>query len=515
MDIDVKNYNAYDNLVFDKNNMQGRTKIIIGVSKDNFLARPFDYFQQYIGHINSIREKNNLEIEYLKKFKKGVNEILEKMRVDKSKINNISICNFAHEIVEFKKGFTVGKPIKYVNDNNETTDDMKYFLRYLKKINKKSKDIDKYENLYTYGIAHTFTSFNKSKEKIDTEFDSPFSYDILDSEKTCCVYSSEIGNPKLFSMVESYVSDLSNEYKTGYYLYTIYYSNKSMIIKKDSSGYSIYRGEKIEPCDDPITEYSLNQNRMGAFEPVLSSLKTLNMVRSNQLDDIEQFINAYMVFLNQDPKYIIDNIEKFRKNRIFALKTNNEKTPADVKILQTSLNHSDINQIFNDTKQDLFNQVGVPMATSNTGQGVSGEAQTYGGGWENAQAISNIETTFIMQYEREDLEKFIYISKAVVDSKVQNLYDVDIDIKYTINKSNNILTKMQSFKYWIDLGGTWERGLEITDLCDDSHMVAMECEENSKKIQMEQIDLEIKKEQKLSQLETQVDTQNDIIGSEN
>lgn len=487
-----------NNIQIDGTEMIGRKKIIINCTTADFLSNPFENFKKFINEINTIRNKNNAEIDYLIKFKKGINGILEKIRTDKSSINNICIVNFAHEIVEFKKGFTVGKPIKYVNNSDEKNDSMKYLLRYLTKVFKKSKDLNKYENLYTYGIAHTFTKF--TSKKINPEKESPFEYEILDSTKVCCVYSSEVGNPKLFSLYESNI-EKRNIHENNYKLYTIYYGNKSMIIKYDSSEYSKYQDEKIEPNDDPITEYELNQSRMGAFEPVLSSLKTINLVRSNQLDDIEQFINSYIVFLNQNAKYITENIDKFKKHRIFCLQTNNEKTPADVKMLQTSLNHGDINEIFNDTKQDIFNQVGVPMATSNTGQGVSGEAQTYGGGWENAQAISNIETTYVSQFERQDLEKMIFIAESVVDSPIKDLFDGDIEIKYTINKSNNILTKMQAFKYWIDLGGTWERGLEITDLSDDSHLVGQECEANIEKVKQREIELEVEKEKRIKELD--------------
>lgn len=490
---------------FDKNNMNGRKKIIINCSLEDFEKSPFETFKKYIMQINNCRNFNKQGIQYLKQFKQGANSILDKIRKDKSNINNISINNFAHQIVEFKKGFTVGKPIRYINSTDETNKNMSFFLKYLKKVNKKSKDINKYENLYTYGIAHTFTSFNRKKE-IDTSYDSPFTYDLLDSTKTCCVYSTDIGNPKLFSMVESQIEsrDENNNNTSNYTLYTLYYNYKSIIIKYSSDeSYSIYREETLEPIKDPITEYELNQDRMGIFEPVLNSLKTLNIIRSNQLDDIEQFINAYIVFINQNSKYILENIEKMRKKRVLSINTNNEKAPADIKMLQASLNHSDINDMFNDQVQNIFNQVGVPMATSNTGQGVSGEAQTYGGGWENAQAFANIETTYISQFEREDLEKFIEISKEIENSKTTNLYDVDIDIKYTINKSNNILVKMQAFKYWIDMGGTWERGLEITDLCDDSHVVGVECEENIDKLKQKEIDLEIEKEKKINDLKNQ------------
>lgn len=471
--------------------LKGREKIIINASLEEFISNPIEILRKNIGKINAIREKNNLEINYLIKYKKGISSILDKTRPDGSSTNNIFISNFAYEFVEFKKGFTVGKPIKYVNTSDEKDDSMKFFNKYLMKVNKKSKDLDKYENLYTYGIAHTFIKYNPNK--YDSEKDSPFIYEVIDSRNACCVYSSDILNTKLFSM---YVSKINRD-NVSENIYTVYYGKKSLIFKVSNDDIEIIDGIKDEPIDDPITEYQLNQDRMGVFEPVLSSLKSMNFVRSNQLDDIQDFVNSYMIFVNQDAKYIINNIEDFKKNKIFCIKTNNEKAPADVKLLKQSLEHSDINQLYNDIKQDTFNQVGVPMATSNTGQGVSGEAQTYGGGWENAQAIANIQTTYISRYEREDLSKIISICKNAKNPKVKDIDDTDIEIKYTINKSNNILTKMQSFKYWVDLGGSYERGLEICDLSEDSHTVGVETEKNNIERQKQNLELELEKEKQM------------------
>lgn len=506
-DIDTNtNITSISNSI-DTDDLKGRQKIIINATYEDFINDPISVIENNISDINKIRKKNNEEIDYLLKFKKGVSSILDKIRTDGSSTNNIFISNFAHEFVEFKKGFTVGKPIKYVNTTDELNDGMKYFYKYLTKVNKKSKDLDKYENLYTFGIAHTFIKYNP--KPYDSERESPYIYEVIDSHNACCVYGNDMLKTKIFSM---YVSNSKIDAEKRD-VYTIYYDNKSMIFYMLDSKVVVISPEKIEPINDPITEYQLNQNRMGVFEPVISSLKSINFIRSNQLDDIQDFVNSYMVFINQDAKYIINNIQDFKKNKIFCIKTNNERAPADIKMLKQSLEHSDINDLYNDIKQDVFNQVGVPMATSSTGQGVSGEAQTYGGGWENAQAIANIETTYVSRYEREDLSKIIDICKNCKNSKLINIDDVDIDIKYTINKSNNILTKMQSFKYWIDLGGSFERGLELTDLCEDSHTIGVESEEHKKMIEERQIELEVMKQKKLSENET--NSNQDINGSEN
>lgn len=482
----------------------GRKKIKIDVSYEDFTSNPVKYLEKYLSNVVSEHNTIVTEIDYLTKYYKGIQDIIEKIRADGSDINNISIMNYANEIVEFKKGFVVGKPIKYVNTEDETTEDMKYLNKYLKDVKKKSKDLNKYENLYIFGIAHTFIT--PKKKKYDSEKKSPFDYVVLDSRKTFVVYSNDPACTPLFSVYVSNIND--EESKQLKEVYTIYFDYHSIVVTFDVSELRILRNIKLEPVENPITEYEKSQSRMGAFEPVLNSLDTCNYIRSNQLDDIEQFISAFLIFLNQDPKHIIANIEDFKKNRIFALKTNNPQAPADVKLLQTTLNHSDINEIFNDTKQDIFNICGVPMATSSTGQGVSGEAQTYGGGWENAQAMATIETTYITQFEQIDLEKMIDICQNGENSKLKNIDANEIDIKYTINKSNNILTKMQAFKYWVDMGGIWERGLEITDLSDDSHTVGEESEKNLEKIENRKIELEVKKTKLLSEINNSDENQN-------
>lgn len=483
-----------------RDSFTGREKIKIDVSYEDFISAPLTYIEKYLGDIVFKQKKIAEEIDYLKKYYKGIQEILEKIRVDGNSINNISVMNYAYEIVEFKKGFVVGKPIKYVNTEDETTDDMNYLNRYLKNAKKKSKDLNKYENLYTFGIAHTF--IKPKSTAYNSETDAPFDYYVIDSQKTCIVYSNDIAETPLFSM---YISNVkSKETDTLEEVYTIYYNSKSVIVKKlDSENkIKIVRDEKKEPVDNPITEYEKGQSRMGAFEPVLVALDNCNYVRSNQLDDIEGFINSFLVFLNQDPKYIFDNIDNIKIKRTIALKTNNPNTPADVKLLQSTLNHSDINEMYENIKRDIFDICGVPMATSNTGQGVSGEAQTYGGGWENAQAMATIETTYITQFEQIDLEKIIKICQNGTDSKLKNLDYNDIEIKYTINKSNNILTKTQAFKYWVDLGGSWERGLEITDLSDDSHTVGEESEKHKLESDKQKADLEIYKQEEIKKIES-------------
>ena len=48
-----------------------------------------------------------------------------------------------------------------------------------------------------------------------------------------------------------------------------------------------------------IIEYPLNKNRIGLIELVISQLNAINRITSNELDDIEQFVQSLLVYVNQ------------------------------------------------------------------------------------------------------------------------------------------------------------------------------------------------------------------------
>lgn len=482
-DPDVQTKTIVNNKFLDSKDLTGRKKIKINVNPDEFFYNPLKYIKENLSTILGIHKRNVAEMDYLVNFRNGLQNILDKMRADGSTINNIEVTNYAHEIIQFKKGFTVGKPLKYINNGQDANDEMSTLIQYINDIDKASLDLDKYENIYTTGLAYTFTISQKKKYDIDEE--APFIYKVLDNDKVFMVYADDTLETELFSCV---ISKTKNELNQDVDTYTCYVSNGTVYILRYNSSvldyYELIESKTIN-IDQPITEYCLNQSRLGSFEPILSQLNSFNTIRSNQLDDIEQFVNAFLIFINQNVKDIKENIKTFRDERVLVVKTNNPQMPADVKTLTMQLDHQNINQLYENSKTDAFNIVGVPMATSNTGQGVSGEAQTYGGGWENAQAISSIETGRLKKFERRDLKKFIKLCKLDNNSGISSLVARKIDIKYTINKSNNILVKAQSFKYFMDANFTAEVALELADVCDDPHLIGSQMDKHIEKAKKE------------------------------
>ena len=168
------------------NDLKGREEVIINANLDEFLSNPVKVIRDNISTIISIHQSNVDEMEYLNRYFKGKQDILDKVRANGDKqINNKHITNYAWEFVNFKKGYYVGKPIKYVNLDVENNEDIKYLNMYNRDVNKSSKDLVKYENMLITGIAHTMTI--PSRRDYDTEKNSPYEYIVLENKNVCVV----------------------------------------------------------------------------------------------------------------------------------------------------------------------------------------------------------------------------------------------------------------------------------------------------------------------------------------
>ena len=475
----------------------GRKKIFIPVSPNEFKSNPVYYFIKYIGSIRSDHEFNVSQIKYLDNVFKGKHDILMKVRANSdSKINNKVITNYALEWNAFKKGYYVGKPIKYVDTNGGSNDyeDMKYFNLYMRDIKKSSIDMTKYEKLFTNGVAYTMTYYKDNP--VDSEKQSPFEYIVLDNTEVCVVYSTDMKKSRLFSLYFTKVETDSDNYM----IYTLEFGKRQIKIRdnsKTNDGYEVLEDVELELADR-ITEYCLNEQRMSIIEMALNGINTVNKLRSNLLDQQEEHVNGYIVFVNVDTSKI--DSEKMREKRIIGITSNNQNKVADIKVVSTDVDFTSTTDFIETIIQDMFDIVGVPRATSNTGQGVSGEAQTYGGGWENAQNVAKVDTTYLIQYERQDLEKFIELCQNYENNKLPNLYAGGIEIKYTLNKSNNMMVKAQSAKYFTDMGFTREQALTYCEITDDPQNDGKIADENAERLEQRAIDLEYEKEKKLQSL---------------
>lgn len=459
--------------------MNGRIKITIPVSYKDFFDDPIKYIEHYLGSCISKNSQNKNDFVILNNYYTGAQEILNKQRLNgTTDNNNIVVVNHIYRQVEFKKGFMVGNPISYsLGFSDKDSSDLTDLNRYLKDSNKASLDISKFEDLYVGGLAYQFI-IPKTTDYDDGE--APFELYNVKLGSAFKVYSNDITSKPLFDVVISQMAD--KEFNTKK-IYDIYYL-------KDNDCYTVKVDDIAKPIDKktiekepykqlPLIEYSLNKNRMGIVELVMAIQDGLNTIQSNQIDDIVEFVNSYLVFENQDlGKDWEKKVKKFRKNRAILLRTKNPQLPAKLNLLKQTMQHTEINAFFEIMLNEMYDIVASPKTSGGvTSGGDTGQARILGNGWESAQNQATVDISYELQYEYELLKKIINICKNNAE-KLTEINASDIDIKFSINMSNNILTKTQALQNLYDMHIPYEDALNITGVTNDSHGLGQKWSKN-------------------------------------
>ena len=188
-----------------------------------------------------------------------------------------------------------------------------------------------------------------------------------------------------------------------------------------------------------IVEYPLNTSRLGLIELVITGLNAINRIKSADLDDVEQFVQSLLVFINQD----VDAEDVVELMQLGAVKINSAdpQKPADIKLLAQQLAHSDTKNMAEDLYTKILTICGVPRMNEKSSGGDTGQARMLGEGWSLADQRAKQDELSFKKAERQFLKLILNIcghQTKLVDLKLK-----DIDIKFTRNKSDNLLTKTQ------------------------------------------------------------------------
>lgn len=429
----------------------GRRKLTLSLEKSELTAQKII---EVLPQVMREHEKNAEEIDYLYKYYKGMQPILNKVKAVRPEINNKVLENHAFEIVEFKKAYVYGEPVQYVQkgetDDSKINPDILSLNEFMENEDKASLDKELAEWQYICGTAYRWADIKK-----EDDGEAPFDISIPDPRRTFVVYSSGIKGEQLFSGHYSYFSenlqtDEQLEYVNKYRIITIYTDKFMCQIKESLGNYEILE-QNIPILDDRVSEYPLvvegnriieyplNSSRLGLIELVLSGLNAINRIKSADLDDIEQFVQSLLVFINQD----VDANDVIELMALGAVKINSSdpNKPADIKLLAQQLQHSDTKVVIDDIYNNILTICGVPRMNEKTSGGDTGQARLLGEGWSLADQRAKQDELSFKKSERQFLRLILNMCKY--KNELKTLKIQDIDIKFTRNKSDNLLTKAQ------------------------------------------------------------------------
>lgn len=367
---------------------------------------------------------NRNEIDYLWKYYKGDQPILNREKNVRPDICNKIVENRANEIVSFKVGYLCGEPIQYVSRTGEDKT-----IKAINKLNemmfaedKSAQDQEVVEWQMICGTAFRLVLPDASDE-LD---EAPFEMYTLDPRNTFIVYSNEIGNKPLMGV--KYSMD-ENEIVS----YSVYTENEYFLIKDDR----IVESQKHALDTVPIFEYPANNARLGSFEIVLPLLDAINNVESNRMDGVEQIVQAFIKFINCD--ITKEEYQDFLKLGAIKVKSVDGQA-ADVGIVTTDLDQTQSQTL----KEDYYNAVlticGMPNRNGGSSTSDTGSAVLLRDGWSLAEARAKDSEHMFKRAEKKMLKLILRICR---DLSNLDLYLRDIELKFTRRNYEAIQSKSQ------------------------------------------------------------------------
>lgn len=401
-------------------NLFGREKIFTdasGITAENV-----------IGVLNAAlpkHRKNSGEIQRLYDYYKGKQDILNRTKPVRPEICNRIVVNRANEIVAFKVSYLLGEPLQYVSRGNAVgiSDSINTLNEIMFSEDKASKDKEVADWLHICGVGYRLVLPDPNDAK---EY-SPVSIYTLDPRNTFVIYYSGIGKKPIAGVIETKM-----EY--GGSVYSIYTANRYFEIKDGK----IIKNEPTMLADVPIIEYLHNEARMGAFEPVLPLLDAINVVESNRIDAIEQFVQSILVFENcaiDKEKY-----EQLRADGAIMVKSESG-TPAKVYRIGDELAQNGTQVVIDDFHNSILTICGMPsQGNGSTSDSSNNGAVIVKDGWQSAEARAKDTETLFKRSERQFLKLVLQICR---DTQGLNLQLSQIEQKFTRRNYSDLLSKSQ------------------------------------------------------------------------
>ena len=410
-------------------------------------AKVLDILQNSV----ELHEINKTETIYLQNYLYGDQDIKNKEKLTRTDINNKGVENWAWAFQEWKKAFLLGKPIQYAPLDDKANEEIVTLNNYVSYEDKDQLDQDIYEDIFTVGRGYRYVNASPITE----DDEAPIELLNLDVRNTEVVYSSSINHEQLLAFVQvskkyivqevDPVTGKKKDTEKPYNEYNVYTKNRKYLID-DKLGEKAMRVLETKPIIHNchiVTEYYFNRKRMSYLEICKDIFDDINYVENLDKDDIESFVNAIMVFTNAEvDKKAMDAIKEYGA---VSIKSTDQKK-ASVELLQSRLKSLDTQIYYLRKLGALHSILSVPEATSNgdLSNAETGKGFLTGQGFTSASVrVENEEKSF-KKCDRNSLKVILKICKNINNSGIKELLVSKIDIKFSRDLSDNLLTKTQA-----------------------------------------------------------------------
>ncbi|MDO5549301.1 MAG: phage portal protein [Eubacteriales bacterium] len=414
-----------------------------------------------------VHRQNRNDLLYLQRYEKGYQPILQRERTTSTNVNIKVVENTASEITDFTVGYVFGNKIALVqrslSDDIAGTDPktdstgVSALNQMFDELGKTSLDQRLARDFCITGLGYRMALANEPRDGNI----APFRIIPLDPLNTFVVKSADVEHRPMMGCTY-WVDDVTGEYHYTCYTETQVFSGKGGTLgfsekpKVDTNGIGLV----------PIVEYCRSYDRMGCFERVIPLLDAENICASDRINSVSQFVQAFLWLHNAE---LPDGWrEKLTASGILCTASSENLGEVKLEYLTAALDQSGA-QTLSDYYYDRALEIaGVPGREAASGGSDTGQAVKLRNGWQIAETAAEAMELVFCESERQFLKVILSIVNTMTP---YNLRLGDLDIKFSRNQTDNLLTRVQALSELIATGVDPLHSLKLVSLFPDPQQV--------------------------------------------
>lgn len=430
-------------------------------------------------------EANRIEMSELFKYESGNQPIFYRVKDIRPEINIPACANYAREIVDFKLGYEFATPYTLVQRAKDDfrRADPKQDDKRIASLNemffeqdKPGKDLKLARNFKICGVAYMMAYPKKDNDGSV----APFDLLVLNPLNTYIVRTNDAYQKKVLAVTYTILKNGTKRI-TAYTDEWIFEGTMFGVMAEGEKPENGFRRTANQLGMIPIVEFENNHSRQGAFEPVIPLMDALNIVNSDRVNDVAQYVQSILWLHNC--KIDESQKEELRDGGFIQTKTTADGREAKVTYVTSPLNQSETQTLVDYMYNQILEIAGVPGRDTATG-GNTGSAILLSNGWQIAETQAKASEMSFAVPSKELLKVVLAIIQNTPDmpDELKTMGVSDILFKSSRNKSYDLVSRTAALSNLINLGFDVEKSTEVVDIFDDSHQVAMDSLERINKI---------------------------------
>lgn len=340
--------------------------------------------------------------------------IMKRVAGDPTRPNNRIVKNYCSTIVDNFQGYLTGTPITYAAKGNTNIEALQKTLSANDVVNEDSEFL---RSALIYGIAYEMIYINESND---------IKFKTISPESCIPVYSDDLDNKLLYMITFSPLANWDETAPTAFRV-SIYDSSRIYTYKatNDFNSFVLLDEQQHFFGEVPFSIFNLNADDKPIFERIITLQDAYNSLLSDEVNDFEAFVDAYMVL--KDVSADADDLAAMKESRTILI-----DGESDVSYLTKNISDTQIENMLENLNKSIHTISNSPdFSSEEFNSGVSsGIALQF-----KLVGFNNVASNIQSRMEKA-IGKRIDLINSIL--RLVDTDDFDIDISFTHNLPSSI-----------------------------------------------------------------------------